>query len=168
MTKKLSGKVALVTGGSRGIGAASARALAAEGANVAISYVASPDKAEAVVAELKAKGVNARAYKADQASSVDVDQLVKNVAKDFGRLDILVNNAGEQHSDKDIGDITEEQLTRTFQTNIFGMFYLTQAATPHLTEGSTIINCTSAAVAPSAIRIPISRVRCRTEYEITP
>ena len=65
-----------------------------EGANVAISYVASPDKAEAVVAELKAKGVEARAYKADQASSVDVDQLVKNVAKDFGRLDILVNNAG--------------------------------------------------------------------------
>src|SRR5258705_9611239 len=94
MTKKLSGKVALITGGSRGIGAASARALAAEGANVAISYVASPDKAEAVVTELKAKGVNARAYKADQASSVDVDQLVKNVAKDFGRLDILVNNAG--------------------------------------------------------------------------
>ena len=94
MTKKLSGKVALVTGGSRGIGAASARALAEEGANVAISYVASPDKAEAVVAELKAKGVNARAYKADQASSVEVDQLVKNVARDFGRLDILVNNAG--------------------------------------------------------------------------
>ena len=94
MTKKLSGKVALVTGGSRGIGAASARALADEGANVAISYVASPDKAEAVVAELKAKGVRARAYKADQASTVDVDQLVKNVARDFGRLDILVNNAG--------------------------------------------------------------------------
>ena len=82
MTKKLSGKVALVTGGSRGIGAASARALADEGANVAISYVASPDKAEAVVAELKAKGVEARAYKADQASSAEVEQLVKNVAKD--------------------------------------------------------------------------------------
>ena len=94
MTKKLSGKVALVTGGSRGIGAASARALADEGANVAISYVASPDKAEAVVAELKARGVKARAYKADQASTEDVDQLVKDVAKDFGRLDILVNNAG--------------------------------------------------------------------------
>ena len=77
MTKKLSGKVALVTGGSRGIGAASARALADEGANVAISYVASPDKAEAVVAELKARGVKARAYKADQASTEDVDQLVK-------------------------------------------------------------------------------------------
>src|SRR5947208_4092013 len=94
MSKKLSGKVALVSGGSRGIGAASARALADEGANVAISYVASPDKAEAVVRELKARGVEARAYKADQASSAEVEQLVKDVAKQFGRLDILVNNAG--------------------------------------------------------------------------
>src|SRR5215475_2644892 len=94
MTKKLSGKVALVTGGSRGIGAASALALAEEGASVAISYVASPEKAEAVVAELKAKGVQARAFKADQASADDVEKLVNDVAKSFGRLDILVNNAG--------------------------------------------------------------------------
>src|SRR3954453_3732663 len=94
MTKTLAGKVALVTGGSRGIGAASARALADEGANVAISYVASADKAEAVVKELKSKGVQARAFKADQAKSSEVDQLVKDVAKHFGRLDILVNNAG--------------------------------------------------------------------------
>src|SRR3954471_22428501 len=94
MTKKLSGKVALVTGGSRGIGAASARALADQGANVAISYVASAGKAEAVVKELKAKGVEARAFKADQANSSEVDQLVKDVAQHFGRLDILVNNAG--------------------------------------------------------------------------
>src|ERR1700759_1237529 len=94
MTKKLSNKVALVTGGSRGIGAASARALAEEGATVAISYVAPPDKAEAVVAELKAKGVQARAYKADQASATDVEQLGRTVAKDFGRLAILVDNRG--------------------------------------------------------------------------
>src|SRR6266446_10686194 len=94
MTKTLAGKVALVTGGTRGIGAASARALADEGANVAISYVASADKAEAVVKELKAKGVQARAFKADQASSSEVDKLVKDVAAHFGRLDILVNNAG--------------------------------------------------------------------------
>src|ERR1700758_4594743 len=93
MTKTLSGKVALVTGGSRGIGAASARALADNGADVAISYVASPDKANAVVAELKAKGVNARAYQADQASPEAVEALVTSVAKDFGHLDILVNNA---------------------------------------------------------------------------
>src|SRR6201995_2727796 len=93
-SKKLSNKVALVTGGSRGIGAASARALAEDGADVAISYVASPDKANAVVAELKAKGVNARAYQADQASPEAVEALVNSVAKDFGHLDILVNNAG--------------------------------------------------------------------------
>src|SRR5262249_46198752 len=94
MTKKLSGKVALVTGGSRGIGAASALALAEEGANVAISYVASPEKAEAIVKQIKAKGVKARAFKADQASSADVEKLVNDVAAHFGKLDILVNNAG--------------------------------------------------------------------------
>src|ERR1700709_1542113 len=93
MTKSLTGKVALVTGGSRGIGAASARALADQGANVAISYVASADKAEAVVKELKAKGVQARAFKADQASSVEVDKLVKDIAKHLGRPVILINNA---------------------------------------------------------------------------
>lgn len=94
MAKTLTGKVALVTGGSRGIGAASAKALADEGAAVAISYSASPDKAEAVVRDLEAKGVRAKAFKADQASTVEVDQLVKDVAKHFGHLDILVNNAG--------------------------------------------------------------------------
>lgn len=94
MTKTLTGKVALVTGGSRGIGAASARALADEGATVAISYSASPEKAEAVVRDLKAKGVQAKAFKADQANTAEVDKLVKDVADHFGHLDILVNNAG--------------------------------------------------------------------------
>lgn len=94
MTKTLTGKVALVTGGSRGIGAASARALADEGAAVAISYSASPDKAEAVVRDLKAKGVQAKAFRADQANTAEVDKLVKDVADHFGHLDILVNNAG--------------------------------------------------------------------------
>ncbi len=71
------------------------------------------------------------------------ERAIQQTVDQLGRLDILVNNAGEQHSDKDIRDITEEQLKRTFQTNIFGMFYLTQAAAPHLKEGSAIINCTS-------------------------
>src|ERR1700754_2780086 len=93
MTKSLTGKVALVTGGSRGIGAASAKALADEGADVAISYSASPDKAEAVVRDLKAKGIRAKAFKADQGKPAEVEQLVKDVAAQFGHLDILVNNA---------------------------------------------------------------------------
>src|SRR5262245_39445910 len=91
MSKKLTGKVALVTGGARGIGAATARALADEGANVAVSYSASADKAQALVRELEAKGVRAAAFKADQADPAQVDGLVKAVAKHFGRLDILVN-----------------------------------------------------------------------------
>jgi 3-oxoacyl-[acyl-carrier protein] reductase len=140
MTTKLSGKVALVTGGSRGIGAASARALADQGANVAISYVASPDKAEAVVAELKAKGVKARAYKADQASTEEVDQLVKNVAKDFGRLDILVNNAGVA-----IGGAVDDPnsdtvaLARQDAINVHGVIAAIRAASNLMGEGGRIV-----------------------------
>jgi 3-oxoacyl-[acyl-carrier protein] reductase len=140
MTKKLSGKVALVTGGSRGIGAASARALAGEGANVAISYVASPDKAEAVVAELKAEGVNARAYKGDQASAADVDQLVKNVAKDFGRLDILVNNAGVAAGgavDDPNADVAA--LSRLEAVNVDGVVTAIRAAAKLMGEGGRIV-----------------------------
>ncbi|QPF85904.1 SDR family oxidoreductase [Bradyrhizobium genosp. L] len=140
MTKKLSGKVALVTGGSRGIGAASARALAAEGASVAISYVASPEKADAVVSELKANGVDARAYKADQASSSDVDQLVKTVAKDFGRLDILVNNAGVATGgavDDPKADVAA--LARLEAVNIDGVITAIRAASKLMGEGGRIV-----------------------------
>jgi NAD(P)-dependent dehydrogenase (short-subunit alcohol dehydrogenase family) len=139
-TTKLNGKVAFINGGSRGIGAASARALAAEGANVAISYVASPDKAEAVVAELKAKGVNARAYKADQASSVDVDQLVRNVAKDFGRLDILVNNAGVAVSGA-VGDANADTaaLARQDAVNVHGVITAIRTAAQLMGEGGRIV-----------------------------
>lgn len=93
--KPLSGKTALVTGGSRGIGAAIARRLAADGADVALSYVASADKAEALAGELaKTHGVRATAFQADQADVGQVAGLVKKTAEQFGKLDILVNNAG--------------------------------------------------------------------------
>jgi NAD(P)-dependent dehydrogenase (short-subunit alcohol dehydrogenase family) len=94
MSKKLAGKVALVTGGSRGIGAAAAVALAEEGADVAVSYVSSPDKANAVVKQIEKLGVRAAAFKADQADAAQAEGLVKSVRERFGRLDILVNNAG--------------------------------------------------------------------------
>ena len=96
MTQTLIGRVALVTGGSRGIGAATARALAAEGADVAISYTdpASITKAEAIVSELRERGVRAASFRADQADPVQVTGLIKHVVEEFGHLDILVNNAG--------------------------------------------------------------------------
>jgi 3-oxoacyl-[acyl-carrier protein] reductase len=140
MTKKLSGKVALVTGGSRGIGAASARALADEGANVAISYVASPDKAEAVVRELKAKGVEARAYKADQASSAEVEQLVKDVARQFGRLDILVNNAGVAVSGAvDDANADTAALARQEDINVHGVITAIRTASKLMGDGGRIV-----------------------------
>jgi 3-oxoacyl-[acyl-carrier protein] reductase len=139
LSKKLSGKVALITGGSRGIGAASARALAEEGANVAISYVASPEKAEAVVAELKAKGVEARAYKADQASASDVEQLVKNVASDFGHLDILVNNAGVAVGAPLDTTADTAALARQDAINVHGVIAAIRAAAQVMGEGGRIV-----------------------------
>jgi NAD(P)-dependent dehydrogenase (short-subunit alcohol dehydrogenase family) len=93
MSKKLTGKVALVTGGSRGLGAAIAKALADQGADVAISYVVSAHKAKAVVEELKAKGARALAIQSDQADTAAAEPLIERVVAHFGRLDILVNNA---------------------------------------------------------------------------
>ena len=140
MTKKLSGKVALVTGGSRGIGAASALALAEEGANVAISYVASPDKAEAVVNQIKAKGVQARAFKADQASSADVEKLVNDVAKEFGHLDILVNNAGVAVGGAvDDPNADTAALAREDAVNVHGVITAIRTASKLMGEGGRIV-----------------------------
>ena len=140
MAKSLTGKVALVTGGSRGIGAPSARALADEGANVAISYVASADKAEAVVNELKAKGVQARAFKADQASTVEVDQLVKDVAKHFGRLDILVNNAAVAvNGPVDDPNADTAAFARQDAINVHGVITAIRAASKLMGDGGRIV-----------------------------
>jgi NAD(P)-dependent dehydrogenase (short-subunit alcohol dehydrogenase family) len=140
MTKTLTGRVALVTGGSRGIGAASARALADEGANVAISYVASADKAEAVVKDLKARGVEARAFKADQASSIEVDQLVKDVARHFGRLDILVNNAAVAvNGPVDDPNSDTAAFDRQDAINVHGVVTAIRAASKLMGEGGRIV-----------------------------
>lgn len=140
MTKKLSGKVALVTGGSRGIGAASARALAEQGADIAISYVSSPDKAEAVVADLKSTGVNARAYQADQASAEDVERLVNKVADDFGHLDILVNNAAVAVGGAIDDPATDAAaLARQDAVNVHGVISAIRAASKRMGEGGRIV-----------------------------
>jgi 3-oxoacyl-[acyl-carrier protein] reductase len=140
MTQHLKGKVALVTGGSRGIGAAIARALAEQGADVAISYSASADKANAVATELKAKGVRATAFKADQAEPSQVEKLVKDVAAQFGRLDILVNNAGVfvvSTVDNAANDLAA--LDRQYAINVTGVVTAIRTAAPLLSEGGRII-----------------------------
>lgn len=140
---RLDGKVALITGADSGIGRAVAALFAREGADIAILYLCEHDDAEFTRKIVEKEGRKAIAIAGDIGDKNFCDRAIRQTVDQLGGLDILVNNAGEQHSDKDIGDITDEQLRRTFQTNIFGMFYLTQAAAPHLKEGSAIINCTS-------------------------
>ena len=140
---RLKGKVALVTGADSGIGRAVAALFAREGADVAILYLCEHDDAAKSKAIVEKEGRKAIAIAGDIGDPKFCEQAVEQAVKELGRLDILVNNAGEQHPDKDIRDITDEQLRRTFQTNIFSMFYMTQAARPHLKRGSAIINCTS-------------------------
>lgn len=140
---RLKGKVALVTGGDSGIGRAVAALFAREGADIAIAYLCEHDDACDTERIVRDEGREALAIAVDLGDKAACDDLVRQVVEKFGRIDILVNNAGEQHPDKDVENITEQQLRRTFQTNIFAMFFLTQAALPHMKQGSAIINCTS-------------------------
>jgi NAD(P)-dependent dehydrogenase (short-subunit alcohol dehydrogenase family) len=140
---RLKDKVALVTGGDSGIGRAIAALFAREGADVSIVYLCEHEDAQKSKRIVEREGREAIAIAGDIGSKDFCDEAVRQTIDAFGRLDILVNNAGEQHSDKDIRDITEEQLRRTFQTNIFGIFFLTQAALPHLKSGASVINTTS-------------------------
>jgi len=140
---RLKDKVALITGADSGIGRAVAALFAREGADVAIVYLCEHRDAQFTKAIIEKEGRKAITIAGDIGDKDFCEKAVKQTVDQLGRLDILVNNAGEQHPDKDIRDITEEQLRRTFQTNIFGMFYMTQAASAHLKEGSAIINCTS-------------------------
>lgn len=138
--KPLSGKVALVTGGSRGIGAATARELAAQGAHVAISYSASADKANALVSDIVAAGGKAIALKADQADAKAVDALVSDVAKQLGRLDILVNNAGVFATGPLGEGLDIAALDRQQAINVGGVVAAVRAAAKVMGEGGRIIS----------------------------
>ena len=140
---RLNGKVALITGADSGIGRAVAALFAREGADIAIVYLCEHDDAAKTKQIVEKEGRRAITIAGDLGDKQFAEKAVQQTVDQLGGLDILVNNAGEQHPDKDIRDITEDQLKRTFQTNIFGMFFVTQAAIGHLKEGSAIINCTS-------------------------
>lgn len=140
---RLKGKTALITGADSGIGRATAVLFAREGADVAILYLCEHEDAETTKKACEAEGARAIAIAGDLGVKSFCEEAVQKAVDTFGGLDILVNNAGEQHPDKDITDITEEQLKRTFQTNIFAMFFMVQAARPHFKQGAAIVNCTS-------------------------
>ncbi len=140
---KLLGKVALISGGDSGIGRAVAIAFAKEGADIAIAYRDEDEDANETRGYIDRAGRRCITIDGDIGEESFCCQVVQETLDEFGHLDILVNNAGEQHPQKSLEGITAEQLIRTFRTNVFGMFFLTKAALPHLRKGSTIINTAS-------------------------
>ena len=136
---KLKGKVALVTGASKGIGAGIAKALAAEGAAVVVNYASSKAGADAVVEEITKAGGKAVAVKGDVAKAADAQAIADAAVKEFGRLDILVNNSGV-YEFSPLEQITEEQYRKQFDVNVLGLLFTTQAAAKHMGQGGSIIN----------------------------
>src|SRR5437763_5477735 len=150
--KKLAGKVAVVTGASKGIGAAIAKALADEGASVVVNYASSKAGAERVVAEITAKGGKAVAVQADVAKQADIHRLFAQAKATFGRLDVLVNNAGI-YEFAPLEQVTAEHYHKQFDLNVLGLILTTQEAVKHFgPDGGSIVNISSVAATglPSA------------------
>ncbi|HTQ58487.1 MAG TPA: glucose 1-dehydrogenase [Bryobacteraceae bacterium] len=142
---KLTNKVAVVTGASKGIGAGIAKGLAAEGADVVVNYASSKDGADRVVTEIAAAGGKAIAVQADVSKASDVRRLFAETRRAFGKLDVLVNNAGV-YQFAALGEITEEQFHRQFNTNVLGLLLATQEAAKLFgPDGGSIINIGSTA-----------------------
>lgn len=140
---KLTGRAALVTGGDSGIGRAAAIAFAKEGADVAIVYLDEHDDARLVQKRIEQLGRRCLLLAGDVGDEAFAKRCVQDVMDTFGKLDVLVNNGAEQHPQQKLEDITAEQLAKTFRTNVFGYFYVTKAAMPHLKQGASIINTAS-------------------------
>ena len=157
---KLNGKVAVVTGASKGIGAGIAKHLAAEGASVVINYASSKSDADKVVDEITKRGGKAVAVQGSVAKKTEVEKLFSAAAKAFGKIDILVNNAGV-YQFAPLEEITEEEFHREFNTNVLGMMLATQEAVKHFgAEGGSVINVSSVA---SSVTPPNSAVYTGTK-----
>lgn len=140
---KLQGKVALITGGDSGIGRSVAVYFAREGADVAIAYESESQDAETTKQLIEQEGQRCITMSGDVGEEAFCQRAVQRTVDELGGLNVLVNNAAEQHPQKSLTDITEDQIVRTFRTNIFAHFFLAKAALPHLSEGDAIINTCS-------------------------
>lgn len=157
---KLQGKVAVVTGASKGIGAGIAKSLAAEGASVVVNYSSSREGADRVVAEIKDKGGKAVAVQGNVSNAADVQRIFTETKKAFGRLDVLVNNAGV-YEFAPLEDITEQQFRRMFDTNVLGLLLATQEAAKHFSaDGGSVINIGSTA---TELNLPTAAVYTATK-----
>ncbi|WP_201830573.1 SDR family oxidoreductase [Microvirga zambiensis] len=140
---RLKDKVALITGGDSGIGRATAVLFAREGADLAIVYLNETEDAQETKRLVEREGRSCLTLAGNVGDPAFCGSAIDQVIERFGRLDVLVNNAAEQHPKDEIAEITPEQIESTFRTNIFGYFYMAQAAMPHLKKGAAIINTTS-------------------------
>ncbi len=140
---RLDGKVAIITGGDSGIGRACAVLFAREGADIAIVYLEEDEDAAETQKLVEREKREALLIRGDVADPKVCKLAAAETLKAFGRIDVLVNHAAEQHPTDDFQSISPDQIRRTFETNVFGYFYMTQAVLPHLQEGSAIVNTTS-------------------------
>ena len=142
-SSRLKGKVALITGGDSGIGRAVAALFAREGAQVGIIYLSEDRDAKDTKKIVEDEGGSCHLVRADIGSRDAAFDAVNEIVQHFGKLDIVINNAAQQYFETDLRDITEDQLRRTFDSNVMGYFFVTQAALDHLPDGSAIVNTAS-------------------------
>ncbi|MEX0966357.1 MAG: SDR family oxidoreductase [Bacteroidia bacterium] len=140
---RMENKIVLITGGDSGIGRATCIAMAREGADIVCIYLNEDKDARKTKQEVEEEGRKCFLIKGDVGNEQFCRQAVKKTIEEFGKLDVVINNAAEQHPQEDFLNISAEQMEKTFRTNIFSMFYITQAALPHLKKGAAIVNTSS-------------------------